>query len=249
MQMQRFMSGLAAVVALAAGGAAFAQGQGDHTEGDRRGSFAYFTGNDPTVTEPFEAAGRVEVTLGAWCFEAVGWVDVRMIDEDGTLVGELQVLGEGVVGMELEVPPGTYHFEVDVSHLHIYTWEVLVMPAEIDPAADAEADAVGGAVLPPDTTVELPHAWWGGDDATTDAFVVDGPIDVSLAAWCHTGYSYVEAVVYGVDGSESGLVRVIGQGVVDERLVLERGTYFLRVWSPTMEEYEWELLIERAAGS
>lgn len=92
----------------------------------------YWTGGKTTdanfLSEPFEAGGTWELTLGAYCFEGIGNVKVILYDADGEMVTELLVLGEGLESVVLETEPGTYHLEVVVSHFHIYTWEILAMP-------------------------------------------------------------------------------------------------------------------------
>src|SRR5690606_23864117 len=111
----------------------------------------YWTGHNTTELEPFYAEGAFKVTLGAWCFEGIGFVRAVLYDEAGTEVGRVQIIGEGVTDAVFETPPGQYRFDVIVSHWHIYTWEVLVEPLDAGeaapqgPATAAPAGAAAGS--------------------------------------------------------------------------------------------------------
>ena len=111
----------------------------------------YWTGHNTTELEPFYAEGAFKVTLGAWCFEGIGFVRAVLYDEAGTEVGRVQIIGEGVTDAVFETPPGQYRFDVIVSHWHIYTWEVFVEPLDAGeaapqgPATAAPAGAAAGS--------------------------------------------------------------------------------------------------------
>lgn len=200
-----------------------------------------WSGEATFTTETFEAAGTWEVTLGAWCFEGVGFVRVVAFDADAQEVGRTIVIGEGVESAVLLTEPGEYYLEVTVSHMHTYNWEVLVASADPEAAgssSDATGDGTGGAAA------ELPQSWMGEEAFTSDPFRANGEWRITLGAWSDTEASFVVVVAYDEEGREAGRVTVSGQGVEGAVLVTPPGTYYLEVTSPDMDAYRWELVVQ-----
>jgi hypothetical protein len=90
---------------------------------------------------------------------------------------------------------------------------------------------------PTEGDVEL--TWMDSSELTTNAFVVLGPWELTLTAWCHEGTSHVRIDVLDEDGVSVADVTVLGQGVRTFTMETEPGTYTLLVTSPTMEDYTW----------
>lgn len=130
----------------------------------------YWTGQNSSTIEPFYAEGAWKVTLGAWCFEGIGFVRVVAYDEDGNEVDQVQIIGEGVTDAIFETPPGEYYFEVIVSHWHIYTWEVLVEPITTESAEAAQTVVVETVAEPAETTTDVVeiHMITDGEDVYFD---------------------------------------------------------------------------------
>jgi len=97
-------------------------------------------------------------------------------------------------------------------------------------------------------TVELPYAWEGTENITTEAFEAGGQWEVVLGAWCHIGVSFVNAEVYNHEGEPVGRVRVIGEGVRTQVFDTEPGIYYISVTSPDMDVYTWELMVRPVEG-
>jgi S-disulfanyl-L-cysteine oxidoreductase SoxD len=105
------------------------------------GAIGFWAGSGSFTSEPFEASGPIVVTLGAWCFEGIGFVSVMAIDADGEPVGEVLIIGEGVDSATFDVESGVYTLDVTVSHFHIYNWRVLVEDAEAAAGERSSSDA------------------------------------------------------------------------------------------------------------
>lgn len=234
-----------------------------------QGEFLYWTGGATTQTDTFEAEGRWKLTLGATCFEGIGFVQVLVYDAEGEQVGRVRVLGEGVESVVLDPGPGEYYLDVFVSNFHVYTWEVVIEHTDeaLSPEPDWEPATIPGATdhsghapstadlaaagadpslqLINDTKmVNLPNAWVGEDNFTTERFEVGGEWEIALGAWCHDGVSFVRVTAFTESGELVDEVTVIGQGVVRKTLVTEPGVYYLEVWSPDMDVYNWDLAVQ-----
>ncbi len=230
----------------------------------------YWNGHESTIIEPFRTEGRWKLTLGASCFEGVGFVSVDIYDASDVLVDQVRVLGEGISSIVVEPPAGEYYLDIHVSNHHVYTWEIVVEPTDEDltnAQSDAhlhqvEAEVSGGSdesaalSLSGDaqlttvahlSVVTLPHAWSGSRVVTTEAFEVSGQWKVSLGAWCHEGVSHVRATAYDHEGVEVGQVTVFGEGEQTATFDTGPGIYYLVVTSPNMDAYSWELLVESLA--
>jgi plastocyanin len=147
----------------------------------------YWSGNNTTTIAPFYAEGSWNITLGAWCFEGIGFVRVTVYNEDGDEVDQVQIIGEGTTDAVFETPPGNYHMEVTVSHWHTYTWEILIEPANaaITVAVVESETAVAENIEASGSVVEIRMATDGVDvyfdpigvwvePGTTVRFVLDG---------------------------------------------------------------------------
>ncbi|MEX2536797.1 MAG: hypothetical protein WD273_14470 [Trueperaceae bacterium] len=237
-------------------------------------AIGFWSGGESFTTDPFETTGPIELTLGAWCFEGIGFVRVVAIDENGEEAGRVTVIGEGIKNAVLDTDPGEYTLEVTVSHMHIYSWEVQVEEAEAAEAEAAEVEAAeadateaesSGAgryknatseapvsTEPVNSTqadwVEIPYAWDGTESLTTEMFESSGELDVTLGAWSSDGVSSVRVTAYESGGQEVGHVEVAGEGVQRGVISSEPGEYYLVVSSPDMNVYSWELVV-RSAGT
>lgn len=93
---------------------------------------AHLTGVNDERTEVFEVAvdGPWAITLSAFCSEGFGYVEATAFDEDGTRVGVVTVMGEGIEQSVMNAPAGRYYIEIYTSYKNVYDWEVLVEAGE-----------------------------------------------------------------------------------------------------------------------
>jgi hypothetical protein len=208
-----------------------------------------WSGGEEFATPAIIVTGPWTVTLAAWCHEGTSHVRVAVLDADGDEVDSLTVFGQGVQSAELEVGPGVYALEVTSPTMIDYTWELLVegsvaLGEEVGEDDRDEHSDVSGALV-----AELPTSWASGEEFTSEVFAVAGPIEVTVAAWCHEGVSYVRLEIVDEHGEVVAEVTVWGQGVITEKLNLDPGPYRFRVASPDMDEYVWELAIRPADDS
>ena len=232
----------------------------------------YWNGHESTIIEPFQTEGRWKLTLGASCFEGVGFVSVDIFDANDELVEQVIVLGEGISSAVIEPPAGEYYLSVHVSNHHVYTWEIVVEPTEEDltearvgahaahAQAGGETDAAASdtatatqadallSTVSHTSSVELPYALAGNRNLTTDSFEVSGEWKLSLAAWCHEGVSHVRVTAFNHEGVEVGNVTVFGEGEQTGTFNTDPGTYYLVVHTPNPDAYSWELLVEDLAA-
>ena len=95
--------------------------------------------------------------------------------------------------------------------------------------------------------IVLPQSWSGGEEVTTASFAASGTWEIALGAWCFEGTSHVTVVAYNLDGDEVGQVTVFGEGTSSTVLETESGEYYLRITSPTMPDYHWEVEVRLIA--
>jgi plastocyanin len=214
----------------------------DVVAGDLLGAWS---GGENAITESFHAGGRWELTLGAWCFEGIGFVRAQVFGEDGEAIGEVLVRGEGIESVVFDTPPGLYYLAVTVSHSHIYSWELAATDVdELEPGASDDGDP---APAPAGTTaLQIPQQWQGDDFFTTEPFEAGGEWEVVFGAWCHDGVSFVRATVRDHDGTEIEDIMVIGEGVQSRLLTTDPAVYTVEIWSPNMADYHWELVVRPA---
>lgn len=122
----------------------------------------YWSGQNTTTIEPFYAEGTWNITLGAWCFEGIGFVRVTLYNEDDVEVDQVQIIGEGTTDAVFETPPGNYYMEVTVSHWHTYTWEILIEPTTAVANKEPEVNVSASAEVA-DSVVEIRMATDGVD--------------------------------------------------------------------------------------
>jgi hypothetical protein len=210
-----------------------------------------WSGNGSVTVEPFEVEGPWRLTLGAWCFEGIGFVRAVVLDADGEEVDRVEVIGEGVASVVLDTEPGHYVLDVTVSHFHIYRWELVANVEELDPDDEGGmASGDRGAVMHPATgatSPPLPRAWVGQDDFRTERFEVSGPWEFMVGGWSDdaTKDILVTAFRLGDDGLDWRAVEqiLLRPGEVRHVLLEEAfGEYYLEVSSSGSTPYRWELV-------
>jgi plastocyanin len=201
---------------------------------------AFWGGRQGLTTEPFRAGGEWRISLGTSCFEGIGFVRVIVRDAAGAEVNRFEIIGDGTDSLVMNTEPGEFTLEVVVSHWHIYTWEILVESLSGPPVAEGGGAGGNGG------TVEE-QAWAGNDVFTTPPFAAEGAWEVILGAWCHDGVSFARATIYDAAGAEVDQVTVIAQGTGAVTVTTPPGEYTVKITSPNMDVYHWELLVRPAS--
>jgi hypothetical protein len=106
----------------------------------------------------------------------------------------------------------------------------------------ASASTGVAPTVSPDGSLSWRGHWTEGPIETVP-FDVGRTWELVLSAWCHVGVDQVVAVVYDADGDEVGRVTIDGEGVRAVVLDTAPGLVSLVLDSPSLPEYEWELLV------
>ena len=200
-------------------------------------SYAWTGGNSETI-EPFTVDGKWQLTLGAWCFEGIGFVRAVIYDAEDNEVDRVTVLGEGIEVMEFDTPPGEYYIDVVVSHWHTYTWEILAESiTDAEPVADAPPVTVSEqSPIASDGIVEIemrtegslaffdPIGVWVEPGTTIRFHLVDGAHDTQ--AYHPDNDTALTRIPPGAEPWDSGLLGgLINPGKVFEVTLTEEGVY------------------------